>query len=288
MRNVLLVAELTLREAARKRLVVTLLILTALFVGFYLYGAHLLQVQLTTRASDLGFDRPLRSASYTYATTALFGMYLVNFLASLMAVLSTVGSISGDIESGVMQSVAYKPVRRAELVAGRWLGFAVVNAAYIVLLSVTLLVGFNLITGYTPPAAAPAIGLMLLGMLLLLTLTVLGSTVFSTLANGIGVFLLYGVGFAGGIMQSIGSFTNTPLLTRLAGYTTVVMPADSLWKGASYHLQPEQLLTFQRFSNGANPFLGTEPISPALLTWAVVYVALALGAALWSFSRRDL
>lgn len=288
MRNVLLVAELTLREATRKRLVLTLLILTAVFVGFYLYGVHLLQIRLTERASDLGFDRPLRSASYSYASTALFGMYLVNFLASLMAVLSAVGSVSGDIENGVMQSVAYKPIRRAELVAGRWLGFAVVNTAYIVLLSAGLLYGVYAITGFAPPSPAQAVGLMVLGMLLLLTLTVLGSTFFSTLANGIGVFLLYGVGFAGGILASIGKFTNTPLLERLAGYTTVVMPADSLWKGASYHLQTEELLGFQRFSRGGNPLLGTDPISTPLLIWAGVYVVLALAAALWTFSRRDL
>lgn len=288
MRNVFLVAELTLREATRKRLVLTLLILTAVFVGFYLYGVHLLELRLTARASDLGFDRPLRSASYSYASTALFGMYLVNFLASLMAVLSAVGSVSGDIENGVMQSVAYKPIRRAELVAGRWLGFAVVNTAYIALLSAGLLYGVYAITGFAPPSPVQAVGLMILGMLLLLTLTVLGSTFFSTLANGIGVFLLYGVGFAGGILASIGKFTDTPLLERLASYTTVVMPADSLWKGASYHLQTEELLGIQRFSRGGNPLLGTEPISTPLLIWAGVYVALALAAALWTFSRRDL
>lgn len=289
MRNILLVAELTLREAVRKRLVITLLVLTALFVGFYLYGVHLLHLQLTARAADLGFDRPLRSAGTIYATTALFGMYLVNFLASLMAVLSAVGSISGDIESGVMQSVAYRPLRRAELVAGRWLGFAVVNAAYLLLLSVSLLVGVYLITGFTPPAPVPAVGLMLLGMLLLLSLTVLGSTLFSTLANGIGVFLLYGLGFAGGILSSIGGLTNTAVLTRLAGYTQVLMPTDSLWKGASYHLQPTELLNLQRLTRGVgNPFLGTDPIATPLLIWAACYLLLALGLAMWSFSRRDL
>ncbi|MGI8748683.1 MAG: ABC transporter permease, partial [Deinococcus sp.] len=54
MRNVLLIAELGLREALRKRLVLLLLVLTALFVGFYLYGILRLQHTLDTRALDAG------------------------------------------------------------------------------------------------------------------------------------------------------------------------------------------------------------------------------------------
>ena len=289
MRNILLVTELTLREATRRRLVLVLFGLTLVFLGFYLYGVHLLQVRLTDRAGDLGFDRPLQSAQTSYATTALFGLYLVNFLGGLMAVLSSVGAISGEVESGTLQAVAYKPVSRAQIVAGKWLGFAVINLAYITLLSAGLLLGVRLITGFAPPSPVPAIALMDLSVLLLLTLTILGGTLFSTLANGIGVFLLYGLGFAGGILSSVGGFTDTPLLVRLGLYSEYVMPADALWKGASYYLQTPELLAFQRFARGGgNPFLGIDPPQTVFLIWAGAYVLLALALALLVFRRRDL
>ena len=57
--------------------------------------------------------------------------------------------------------------------------------------------------------------LALLAAALLTGLTVLGSTLFSTLANGIGVFVLYGLGFTGGILSAIGTLADTPTLTTL-------------------------------------------------------------------------
>lgn len=288
MRQVLLVAELTLREATRRRLVLVLLGLTVVFLGFYLYGVNLLERNLAERAAGLGFDRPLRSAQTAYGSVTLFGLYLVNFLAGLMAVLSSVGAISGEVENGTLQSVAYKPVSRAQFVAGKWLGFAVVNLVYVAVLASGLLLGVRALTGFSPPEPLPAVGLIALSVLLLLTLSILGGTIFTTLANGIGVFLLYGLGWAGGILRSIGGFTDTPLLVRLGTVTEYLMPSDALWKGASYYLQTPEQLQLARFARGGNPFIGTDPISGPLLVWTFAYLVLALGLALWLFRRRDL
>ena len=143
MRNALLIAELSLREAVRKRLVSVLLILSALFLGFYLYGIFKMDASLTARAAEAGLgERSVNGSGnipIMYAT--LFGMYLVFFLGALMSVLSTVGAVSGDIENGVMQSVIARPISRAQLVLGRWLGFTVVNVGYVALLGGALLLG---------------------------------------------------------------------------------------------------------------------------------------------------
>lgn len=293
MRNVLLIAELSLREALRKRLVLILLILTALFVGFYLYGILRLQQTLDARALDAGLDydpsrgrRGLTGASVAFS--AIFGMYLVYFLGSLMSVLSTVGAVSGDIENGVMQSIISRPVSRAQLVLGRWLGFSVVNVVYVSLLSAALLVGVRVITGFTPPQPVLAALLVLLAVLLLTSLTVLGSALFTTLSNGIGVFVLYGLGFTGGILSTIGQLAATPVLVTLGNVANVVMPSNALWLGASYHLQPEYVLRLNELARGANPFISTMPISAGTVLWAAAYALLVLGLAVLAFRRRDL
>ena len=290
MRNVLLIAELSLREATRKRLVSVLLVLSALFLGFFLFGVYRLEMRLDDRAVQAGLDgrSPTGAANLPVMFSALFGMYLVYFLGSLMGVLSTVGAVSGDIESGVMQSVIARPVSRAQLVAGRWLGFTAVNVAYVALLSAGLLGGVRLITGYTPPEALPAAALLLLAVTVLTSLTVLGSTLFTTLANGIGVFVLYGVGFTGGILSAIGTFADTPTLTSLGRVANALMPTNALLLGASYHLQPEIMRQVGEVSRGANPFTSSVPVEPLLVVWAAVLAALALLAAMWRFSRRDL
>ncbi|GGL68073.1 ABC transporter permease [Deinococcus aerolatus] len=290
MRNALLIAELSLREAVRKRLVSVLLILSVLFIGFYLFGIYRLELNLDERAVDAGLDgrstSGLSNLPVMYA--AMFGMYLVYFLGALMAVLSTVGAVSGDIENGVMQSVIARPISRAQLVLGRWIGFTTVNVGYVALLGAALLIGVYAITGYLPPSPLPALGLILLAVTLLTALTVLGSTLFTTLANGIGVFVLYGAGFTGGILSAIGTLSDTPILTTLGSVANVVMPTNALWLGASYLLQPPVLLELSTAARGANPFFGSDPIAPALALWAAVLAALAVAAAMWRFSRRDL
>ncbi len=289
MHNALLIMELSLREALRKRLVSVLLVLTALFVGFYLYGIFKLEGSLNGRAVAAGIERTRGGSSdLPVMYSAMFGMYLVYFLGSLMAVLSTVGAISGDLESGVMQSIIARPVSRAGLVLGRWMGFTLVNVGYVLLLSVALLGGVYAITGYVPPAALPAVLLLLLAVALLTALTVLGSTLFTTLANGIGVFVLYGAGFTGGILSTIGAFSDTPTLTTLGRAANILMPTNSLWLGASYYLQPPILRQLGEATRGANPFFGTEALAPGMIVWSVALTALAVAAAMWRFSRRDL
>ncbi|WP_022801131.1 ABC transporter permease [Deinococcus ficus] len=290
MRNVLLVTELSLREAVRKRLVAVLLVLSALFIGFYLYGIFRMDASLDARAAEAGLNGRSANGSGNLPVmyAAMLGMYLVYFLASLMSVLSTVGAISGDIENGVMQSVIARPIRRSELVLGRWLGFLTVNVTYVALLSATLLGGVYAITGYLPPAPGAAVLLIALAVALLTALTVLGSTLFTTLAGGIGVFVLYGLGSAGGILSAIGQISANPTLTTLGRAANIAMPTNALWLGASYHLQPDLLLEIARRSQGANPFFGSDPMNPSLLAWAAALTLLAVGGAAWRLSRRDL
>ena len=290
MSNVLLMARLSLSEALRKKLIVVLLVLTAAFLGFYLYGVLRLEQNLTERAADAGLSagprRGLGALPVVYS--GVFGMYLVYFLGSLMAVLSTVASVSGDIESGVMQSVIARPVTRAQVVLGRWLGFTGMNVLYVLLVSVALLTGLYLITGYLPPNPAAAVAQILLGIVLITSLTVLGSTLFATLANGIAVFVLYGLGSAGGILKSIGALANSPTMESLGNAANIVMPTNALWLGASYNLQTEGALQLAQVARGANPFASTTPIEPGVLIWAAAYTALAVALAMWRFSRRDL
>ena len=283
-----LMAELALREAVRKKLVAVLLVLSALFLGFYLFGIYKIDDQLNQRAVEAGLGERSRTglANVPLMYATMFGMYLVYFLGSLMSVLSTVGAVSGDIESGVMQSVLARPVSRAGLVVGRWLGFSLVNMAYVALLSAGLLGGVYLLTGYTPPEIWPALALMLLAMALLTGLTVLGSTLFSTLANGIGVFVLYGVGSSGGILSMIGAISDNATVSTLGRVANTLMPTNALWLGASYHLQPELLRQTGR--GVPNPLFGSEPAATGLVLWAAALTLLAVGAAMWRLSRRDL
>jgi Cu-processing system permease protein len=286
MTNIFLIARLTWREAISKRLIFAVLLLSLAFVGLYLIGVHFLHQRFLARAAELGSRRG--GPEIAYASTTVMGMYIANFLGALLGALSAIGAISGEIESGTFFATLTKPVRRAQVLLGKWLGFASLTVIYIIGLTASLLIGVRAITGYAAPDPTRAIALMVFGAMLLLTLSVLGSSLFSTLANGIVVFLLYGFAWVGGLLQSIGKATDTPILETISQISQILIPSDALWKGASYHLQSKSLLESQRNFGGGNPFIGLEPVSLGLLLWAAVYIVIALALAIWAFDRRDL
>lgn len=50
------------------------------------------------------------------------GLYALNFLAIVRAVLATADTLSGKIGSGTIQTTVSKPLRRAEIALGKGLG----------------------------------------------------------------------------------------------------------------------------------------------------------------------
>ena len=286
MTNIFLIARLTWREAISKRLIFTVLLLSLAFVGLYLIGVYFLHQRFLARAAELGSRRG--GPEVAYASITVMGMYIANFLGALLGALSAIGAISGEIESGTFFATLTKPLQRAQVLLGKWLGFASLTVLYIIGLSGGLLIGVRAITGYAPPDPARAIALMVFGAILLLTLSILGSSLFSTLANGIVVFLLYGFAWVGGLLESIGRATDTPILETISRISQVLIPSDALWKGASYHLQSASLLESQRNFGSSNPFIGLEPVPLGLMLWAAMYIVITLALAIWAFDRRDL
>ncbi len=74
--------------------------------------------------------------------------FMFSFVLAMTAAFVGAPAIGGDLESGVAQAVLARPIRRAEVLAGRWLGCAAIVVAYTVA-SGLLAIG----------AAAPGVGL---------------------------------------------------------------------------------------------------------------------------------
>lgn len=289
MSQVLLMARITWQEAWSRRVVLAILLLTVGFLGFYLLGVQFLDERLRSRAAELGRSDDLEGFLIAHATVETLGMYIVNFLGNLLAVLVALSTISGEIDSGTLQSILTKPIRRYQVVLGKWLGFAALVALFVTLISSGLLVGVKTLTGYLPPSPLEVVALMNLGAQLLLAVTILGGTLFSTLTNGVVLFTLYGLSVAGGIVGSIGQLFRVPLLETLNAVSIAILPSDAIWRGASYYLQPVQLLNaFSEAGARGNPFVSTAPPDPIVLLWTRVYLLLALLLGVGVFNRRDL
>jgi ABC-type transport system involved in multi-copper enzyme maturation permease subunit len=120
MHTVLIIARLTFREAARRKILLAALLLGLAFLLVFSVGFYLIQRD---------FQRNMRGASLLQINEIrnfllIAGLYVVNFLSAMMTVLTSVDTLSGEIASGTIHTLVSKPVSRWEVVTGKWLGFA--------------------------------------------------------------------------------------------------------------------------------------------------------------------
>ena len=133
MKNVLTLTWLTFHEALRRRMVLAALVLGALFVLLYDLGLAFLLNQVSNGPSAANISQSVYEQSYNFVLTA--GIYVVHFLTVMLAIFASVDAISGEITSHAIQTVVTKPVRRWEVVLGKWIGYAIMIIPYMVLLS---------------------------------------------------------------------------------------------------------------------------------------------------------
>lgn len=266
---------LTFREAWRRRMVQAALALGMLFlilfgVGFTLIDRNMREQGIS--AIQLGFSHNL---------LLMAGLYVIHFLTIMLAIFASVDTIAGEIASHTIQALATKPVRRWQIVMGKWCGYAGMLVLYLVLLGGGILGIVYSVAGYSPPHPA-AVLLLILEALVLLSLSLLGGTYVSTLTNGVVLFMLYGVAFIGAWVEQIGALLQSHAAVNIGIMTSLVLPVEALWRRAAYLMQPQLL------SAVPSPFGGASPPSQAMVLYAAVYAAIALGLALRSFQKRDL
>ncbi len=108
---------------------------------------------------------------------------------------------------------------------------------------------------------------------------------------GIVVVVLFGLTWMSGIAGAVGASFHTQAIENVGTVGSLILPTDGLWRAAIYNLEPVAILAAgsaaSREASG-NPFFVNSGPSTAYLLWALGWVALMVGIALWSFNRRDL
>jgi ABC-type transport system involved in multi-copper enzyme maturation permease subunit len=273
---VLTIAALTLAEARRRRLLAAALGLGLAFVLLFALGFHFVARDVRAHASSA-------QQRFALSFVVLAALYAANFLIVMTSVLVTIDTLAGEIASGVIETLCSKPVPRWAIALGKWAGCWTILALYASLLCGGVLLVARLVAGYAPPNPARGLPLLLLEGTVLLTLALAGGTRLSTLANGVVVFGLYGLAFIGGWMEQIGTLTNNATARFIGIGASLLVPSESLWQLASHQMQPPLVRDL-----GIGPFSPVSVPSPAMVAWAVGYVALTLAVALRGFHTRDL
>lgn len=285
--NVLTIARLTLKEAVSRRLILAGVLLSLAFLALFAAGFMFLFSKTQENARN-----PVQAQAIFGAVQTVMGLYAVNFLGNLLALFLAVGAISGEIDSGTIQALMARPIRRAEYVVGRWLAYAALIGLYVALMAAAMFGLAGAIAGYESPRPVTALALMALGAVTLLSVSLLGSTRLPTLANGIVVLSLFGLAWLAGIIEYIGAALHNDGMVNLGIAVSLLVPGDALWRAASYYVQSPSVLALGGAAGntglGGVPFVSASPPTAAFVAWGLAHPLVVLLATVWSFQRRDL
>lgn len=278
-RTVLTVAALTLQEAARRRVLRSLAVMTIVLLALSAWGFSRL---------DANFDS-LTSGEARLAASQVLN--LVMFGLSLIAALGTAflagPTMAGEMESGTALATLARPVRRSAVLLGKWLGLVAFGSGFIAVAGLAQLLIVWATMGYRPPQ--PVTGLVLLAAqtVVLLTLALLLSTVISPMASGIVAVGLFGATWIAGVVGGVGQALGNEGMARVGTVSRMLLPTDGLWRGAMRGFQDPSILA--RFPAADDfPFLSQAPLTTAYIAWTCLWAALVLGLAAIAFQRRDL
>jgi ABC-type transport system involved in multi-copper enzyme maturation permease subunit len=284
-RVVFTVAALTLREAARRRVLLALAVLTVLLLVISAWGFSRLAAETGGSALTSGEAR----------LTASIVLNLVMFGYSLIAALGTAflagPTVAGETESGIALAVLARPIRRSAFLLGKWLGLVIFGSGFVVLAGLAQCLVVRVTVDYWPPQPAVALALLAAQTTVLLTLTVLLATAISPMASGVVAVGLFCTTWVAGVVGGVGAALGNDAVARVGTVSRMLLPTDGLWRGAMHALQdPSALLNFGEGSEeaGAFPFLSSVTPTPAYLAWAAVWVVMIWVLAAGSFIRRDL
>jgi ABC-type transport system involved in multi-copper enzyme maturation permease subunit len=281
MTAVLTIAGLTIREAVRRRLILAFLGITVVIVGLSAWGFDRLSHTQTLTSGESNLAVP---------DALILFMFMFSFVLALSASAIASPSISSEIESGVLLTIVTRPVRRTEVLLGKWLGLGALLAGYAAGVCALEFGVVRLASGFLPPNPVLAGVYLFAEGALLLTLSLLLSTRLPMIAAGVIGVAVFGAGWLAGVVGALGTNLNIGALRTVGQVGRILLPTDGLWHAAIYYLQPASLLSQEvAGANGkGNPFSSQGPPSWPYLVWVVCWLALVLLAAAASLERREL
>jgi len=287
LRRVLAVAGMTLREAVRRKVIIAGAVMTLGYLA--LYGLGVWQAGRDVAAVGAGIDALMNRIAA--AQLLYVGLVPAAFIIALTAVFASSGSISGELDTGVMHGVLSRPIRRAELVLGKALGLSAMLCVYSLVINGAVVAIAR--AGLKTPLANWPAGLLLFAVepVVLVALAMLCSVRLPTLASGVLCTVAYGIASAGGLMEQIGTLVKSETLSNIGIVSSLLMPVDAVHRMALSLLVPQGLLIGDLANMGGSGPLGMG-LSATPSVWMMVYTFGYIAVLVWLatrvFRRRDL
>jgi ABC-type transport system involved in multi-copper enzyme maturation permease subunit len=283
--SVLAIAMVTVREVSRRRLVLALVVLSALAVAMTGWGFSRLP-----GLRDHGV--PVSPAELTLITSQLliFVLFMFSAVLGLGAVMVAAQSVSAEVESGQALAVLARPVRRSDVIIGKWLGLGTLIVVYAAVATAVEFLVVLWATGYLPPHPVTAAAFVAAEGLVLLTLTLCLSVRLSGITAGVVALMLFFITWIAGVAGAVGTVLNNGPIAATGTISRMLLPSDGLWRGAVFNLEPDAVITVASGSReaAANPFTSLSAPTSAYIAWALVWIAAVVALTIVAFRRREI
>jgi Cu-processing system permease protein len=284
------IAKLAFKETLYKRIFLITLLMTLAYLVFFGIAAHY-------SASSVDEHNGMSAAQTAMQTSVMstqmlgVGLFFSNFICVLLTIISGASSVSSEVESHQIDTLLARPLRRRDVIFGKFIGLGGLLLVYTVFLFGSLLLVDQLFGGalrydLSLKPVLQAMGLFALEPLILLTVALWLSSRMTTINGGIVMIVLYGVGFIGGFMEQIAVLVHNTTLTNIGILSSLLFPIDSVFRKATVYLfhvsdDPIAMARLGIFGSASEP-------SAAMMVYAVLYGVLFLWLATRRFRKRDL
>jgi ABC-2 type transport system permease protein len=278
-----IVVRLTLVEALRRRLLWALVGLTILIVAVTSWT-----FQRVAALSPFGGPEEQLVLSQLLVMIA----FMFSFVLAMTAVFAGGPAIADEIASGQALALLARPLRRSELLLGKWLGLGLVLVVYAIAAGSLELAVVGGTTGYVPRAPVAAVAALAGEGLILLTLAFVFSTRIGPVAGGAISVVLFGLAWVAGVMGGVGRIVGNEVLAAVEPIARLILPSDVCWRAAVFGLEPtgdvlasagQAAVVFR-----VSPFFAAAPPDPVWLAWSAAWVVLGLAVAALLLRNREI
>jgi len=282
-----IIAGYALREAVRRKVLLVVVVLTVGFLALYTYGCAEAFQEVSQFSGSGGRGPDIEEEVLTGATLLGLAMFVTLFLGTVLAVFVTLNAVRGDAERGLLQPLVVRPIGRTTLLLARFLAASAVCVIYVATVYAAAVLLTHAAGGYWPDNPIYGGVSLAAAVTVVVALALLGTTLLSSTANGIAVFMVFGAGLAAGLIGQIGSALDSSALERISSISSWALPFEAIYQNGLHALTADV-----RGATGVivqlGPLGGAQDAGPLLFPYVLVYLVVVGVVANRIFARADL
>lgn len=284
------ISKLTVKEMVSKRIFLITIIMTLVFLALYGTAIYFAGKDTPGAGANAG-TQVILMQQFVASQLMGVGLYFSSFIIALLAILSSVSTISGEVSSHQIDTWLIRPISRARFVLGKFIGLAFLLISYAIGLFFSIIlihqgIGAEwMALDIKPMQILKAVSVFAIQPFVLIAFGLFLSTRMTTLNAGIVSIILYGAAFIGGFIEQFGAVIEKTTLVNIGIVMSLVFPIDSIYRKMTILLfdttdNPLSLAQGGMFTSISNP-------SNLMIWYALLYGVLIVLFSVYSFKKRD-